>query len=176
MSPKQVLAICGSVREHSANKDLLSAIRLLYPGIIALQLYEGLETLPHFNPDLLPDHIPAAALDFIDRIKTTDAIIISTPEYAMGLPGVLKDAMDWTVAAAAFSGKPVMAITASTSGTKAHASLLGVLEVLEAIMTPDTQLLIPFIKTKVNKEGQITDPATLQQVKTGVQALLQLIA
>ena len=93
----------------------------------------------------------------------------------MGVPGTLKNAIDWTVSSMEFSKKPVALITASLSGEKAHASLLGTLLIIESKMTVDTQLLIPGIKSKIDEQGNITDQLTLGLVNKLIQSLTDLV-
>jgi NAD(P)H-dependent FMN reductase len=92
----------------------------------------------------------------------------------MGVPGTLKNAIDWTVSSMEFSHKPVALITASSLGQKAHASLIETLKVIESDMLPETQLLISFIRTKVNSEG-ITHEETKTQILQLIDALLGLM-
>lgn len=160
----QVLALCGSTRATSVNLQLIRAIgALLRPGI-ALSVYDGLASLPQFNPDMdTPDAVPATVTSFRQQVRAADGILICTPEYAHGIPGSLKNAIDWTVSQASFSGKPVALITAATDGRAAHTSLLEVLHVLEARKADELQLLISFVKTRVDENG-ITDAHLKEQV------------
>jgi chromate reductase len=107
-------------------------------------------------------------------LKEADGILICTPEYAMGVPGSLKNAIDWTVSSMEFSHKPVALITASSSGQKAHYSLLETLRVIESEIPVDSQLLISFVKTKV-KDDKIIDSDTLQQVRKLINSLVKSI-
>ena len=84
----------------------------------------------------------------------------------MGLPGSLKNALDWTVSSSSFSKKPVLALVASSQGEKANQSLIDILNVIEAKVH---SLLIPFAKTKINLEGKITDSQTSSQLKTRLE-------
>ncbi|MGB8193770.1 MAG: NAD(P)H-dependent oxidoreductase [Chitinophagaceae bacterium] len=162
---KKVLAICGSTRATSSNLNLIHAIADLAGETFDLEIFDGLTGLPHFNPDIDHDEPPQAVTEFRQLLKNSDGILICTPEYAMGAPGTLKNALDWTVSSSGFSHKPVALITASLSGIKAHESLLATLQMIEARVTDGTQLLIPFVKTKVNAEHTITDAQTLAQVQ-----------
>jgi chromate reductase len=91
-------------------------------------------------------------------------VIICTPEYAHGVPGSLKNAIDWTVGSAEFSHKPTVLITASTDGRFGHAALLETLRVIEAEGIDELNMVVPFVRTKVSAGGRITDEATLAQV------------
>ena len=176
MNPrKKILAISGSTRKASSNLNLIHAIATLSADIFELQLFEGLSDIPHFNPDLIPDNIPVQVQDFYKQLKAAEGILICTPEYAIGVPGTLKNAIDWTVSAMGFSQKPVALITASTSGAIAHQSLLGTLLIIESRITPDTQLQISAIKTKVNTANEIIQEATLQDVKRLIKGLADMI-
>ncbi len=171
----KILAISGSTRKTSSNLNLIKAIADLASETFTVNIFERLSDLPHFNPDLDNENIPEQVTDFRRQLREADGILICTPEYAIGVPGTLKNAIDWTVSSMEFSKKPVALITASLSGEKAHNSLLGTLLIIEAKMTADTQLLISFIKTKVNDDSKITDKETLNSVTKLIQSLTEII-
>jgi NAD(P)H-dependent FMN reductase len=85
----------------------------------------------------------------------------------MGLPGSLKNLLDWTVSSASFSGKPVLALVASTQGEKAYQSILDILTVIEARVSAQ---LIPFAKAKITGEAVITDNETLAALKSTIHS------
>ncbi len=164
-SKPSILGICGSTRKQSSNLSLLKAIGTIAGDRFTLQLFEGLAALPQFNPDDDTEFAVPQVKAFRDQVAGADGIIVCTPEYAMGVPGSLKNALDWVVSTSSFSGKPVMAITASLSGQKAHLSLLETLRVIEAVVPEQLQLVIPFVKTKVDvTRDTISDAETLRQV------------
>lgn len=173
-----VLAICGSTRESSSNHHLIKAITDLGSDVFEVRVLEGLTDIPHFNPDLdmEPDSAPAVVQAFRAQLAQADAVLICTPEYAIGVPGTLKNAVDWTVSSMHFSGKPVALITAGTSGHKAHQSLLGTLLIIESKISEDAQLVISGVKTKVSAQGVITDEGTLTQVRKLLQSLAAVVA
>ena len=172
---KKVIAICGSTRSASSNLDYIKAIAILAKDQFEIEVFEGLSAIPHFNPDLDNNDPPAAVLAYRNKLKAADGIVICTPEYAMGVPGTLKNAIDWTVSSMEFSHKPVALITASSIGEKAHQSLLGTLKIIEANITEETQLLISFAKTKINMECIITDSATMEAVKKLIRAFTLIV-
>jgi chromate reductase len=101
-----------------------------------------------------------------------------SPEYAFGVPGVLKNALDWTVSSGEFSGKPVVAISASplwSGGDKAHASLLLTLTALGANVPEKGKLMIPTVNKKLNANGDIVDIETMQALKMVLDALARTI-
>lgn len=170
----KILAICGSTRKQSSNLHLISAFAKLASEKFQVELFSDIARLPHFNPDLDSENPPTEISLFREKLKAVDAILISTPEYALGVPGTLKNAIDWTVSSMDFSQKPVALITAGTAGEKAHASLLGTLLIIESRMTEKTQLVISAVKSKMSDEV-ITDEKTALKVQELIDGLTELI-
>ncbi len=162
---KNILAISGSTRLNSTNHNLIKAIAELTKEIFTITVFEGLSALPHFNPDENDTNVPDQVLHFKESLNNADGVIICTPEYAHGVPGTLKNAVDWTVSTSEFLHKPIMLITASTDGQYGHKALLETLRVIEAKDIDQLQLLIPFARTKINGENKITDGKSLEAVK-----------
>lgn len=164
ISKKKILAISGSTRERSTNLNLINAVADLAAEIFDVTVYRGLMLLPPFNPDNDNENAGESVADLRSRLKQADGVLICTPEYAMGVPGTLKNAIDWTVSSADFYHKPTALITASSVGEKGHASLLETLKVIDASITDETQLLISHAKLKVSNEYKIVDEKTLADV------------
>ena len=173
-SRQKILAICGSTRSSSTNLNLIRAIINLCSNNIDIRIFNCLPEIPHFNPDLDNDKPPGEVANFRRELREADGILVCTPEYAMGVPGTLKNAIDWTVSSMEFSHKPVGLITASTAGEKAHHSLMATLRVIEADIPDTSQLLISHVKTKL-KEDSIIDPYTLECVKDLIRSLINVI-
>lgn len=167
-----ILTICGSTRKGSTNELLIDIIADMYRSSTEFVRFEGLSDLPHFNPDLDTETPPPAVAAFRQQLRAADGILVCTPEYAMGVPGSLKNALDWVVSSMEFSGKPVALITASSMGEQAHQSLIRTLLVIESDMPESSRLLIPFVKSKV-RNGKIVDEQTLQEVKEVMRSLLR---
>jgi NAD(P)H-dependent FMN reductase len=161
---KKLAAICGSTKSTSLNLSLIYAIADLTASDFELTVISNIDQIPHFNPQLDNDAPPENVVVFREQLKNADAILICTPEYAMGVPGTLKNAIDWTVSSCEFSHKPTALITASSQGFKGHTSLLETLKVIEANITDQTQLIISYVKTKVSADGFIKDEEAKQQV------------
>ena len=171
---KKIVAISGSTRQNSSNLNLINAIIELSAGQLDISIFNKLTEIPHFNPDLDSDEPLKAVGDFRKALNEAQGVLICTPEYAHGVPGSLKNAIDWTVSSMEFSHKPVALITASSDGKAAHYSLLQTLKVIEANIPNSSQLLISFIKTKI-KDDKIVDATTLKQVQDLIQSLIKTI-
>lgn len=167
---KIILAISGSTREFSTNLNFINAAADLASDRFNVTIYRGLLGLPQFNPDNDNENAGAAVADLRRQLREADGVLICTPEYAMGVPGTLKNAIDWTVSSADFYHKPTALITASSSGEKGHASLLETLKVIDANITDETQLLISHARLKVSNDCKITDDKTLLDVETLLMA------
>ncbi len=135
-------------------------------------VYEGMLALPYFNPDLDKEEtVPVTVSEFRNQIQAADAVLICTPEYVFSLPGVLKNALEWTVSTTVFSDKPAALITASASGQKAAESLELIMRTIGAKFSQDTMLLIQGVKGKVDG-----DEAVLREQLTKLgEALAALI-
>ncbi|HZG01455.1 MAG TPA: NADPH-dependent FMN reductase [Chitinophagales bacterium] len=161
---KKVLTINGSTRKQWTNHALIDAIAELSTTAFSIERFESLMQLPHFNPDDDRENVHGAVSGFRARVRQADGVLICTPEYAAGVPGTLKNALDWCVSTTVFSNKPVALITASSMGERGHASLLETLRIIECHTPDELQLLIPFAKTKIDRTG-IKDPTTLSRVQ-----------
>ena len=129
----KILAISGSLRANSKNTKLLKTA--------GMDIYSELTQLPYFNPDLDTESPPEAVARFRRLLRDADAVLISSPEYAHGVPGVLKNALDWIVSSGEFVDKPVALVNASLTATHAQASLKETLTVMLARIVVDTRSL-----------------------------------
>ncbi len=170
----RILAISGSLRASSTNTALVRAIAAMAPTGMDVTLYDGLGDLPHFSPDLDDEKSPAAVIQLRALLRAADGVLICTPEYAFGVPGSLKNALDWTVSSGDLNEKPVAAISASplySGGDKAHASLLLTLTALGANVPDGGTLIIPGVKGKLDAAGAVSDPATARALGAVLDAL-----
>jgi chromate reductase len=176
MEQKNIFAISGSLRLGSSNHAILRVLGKMMPPYINYSIYKGLSEIPAFDPGLENNEPPAAVTAFRKQVSEADAIIICTPEYAYGVPGALKNALDWTVSSASFSGKPTALITASTGGENAHEALIKILGAIDANLIKEATLLISFVRSKMNGEGNITDGETAGKLKVVFDALMSVVA
>jgi chromate reductase, NAD(P)H dehydrogenase (quinone) len=164
----RILALSGSLRAKSSNTSLLQAMASLAPSHISIMLYAGLDKLPYFNPDLDNDvALPPIVRDFRALIGQMDAVVICSPEYAHGIPGVLKNALDWLVGSLEFPNKIVANINASTRSHYAYDALNEVLKTMSAQIVPEASLTIPIANNRVTEAEMVVDP-TISTLLTSV--------
>ncbi len=166
-----ILAISGSLRSNSAHHAILQFLKDSHPEH-DIVIYGNIESIPNFNPEKDNDAPTAPVTNFRDALGNADAVLICTPEYAYGIPGVLKNALDWTVSSGSFVNKSVGFITASGRGEHAHASLFLVLEALNAKTIEKATLLIPWFRTKMDNNNNIIDMETQQNIRHVLSSLI----
>ena len=174
----RILAISGSLRASSTNTTLVRAIAAMAPEDMEVTIYEGLGDLPHFSPDIDDENAPTPVAHLRASLHGADGVLICTPEYAFGVPGSLKNALDWTVSSGDLNEKPVAALSASPlygGGDKAHASLLLTLTALGAAVPDGATLSIPGVKRKLDADGAVSDPATTRALRSVLDALARAI-
>ena len=150
----RVLAISGSLRRLSTNTALIAAIAKIAPGDVDVVAYTDLAQIPPFNPDIADADAPPSVRALRAAVTTSDAVIISSPEYAHGVPGVLKNALDWLVGSGEFIDKPVAVINASSRATHARASLVETLIMMSASIVSEASITLPL-------DGRPADPPLL---------------
>ena len=170
--PLRVLLISGSLRDGSTNTAALRTARAVAPTEIEAVLYDGMSTLPHFNPD---DDREGAAVDpavgsLRAAIAAADGLLFCTPEYAGALPGSFKNLLEWTVGDASTYRKPVAWINVSgaaapTGGADAHDSLRKVLGYVGAHVVEPACVRIPLARADIGDDGEITDDAIRGQIR-----------
>ena len=170
----RVLAISGSLRAGSSNTALLeSAARLAHAGM-EIAVFTGLGDLPHFNPDLDGEghKAPLAVASMRELVSAADGLIISSPEYAHGIPGSMKNALDWLVSYPDFAGKPVVVWNASAAGgERAQASLVEILTTMSARLLVEASLVEPFLRKRLLPGAELTDDEALLAVRSSLAAL-----
>jgi chromate reductase, NAD(P)H dehydrogenase (quinone) len=156
-----IVGISGSIRSDSSSNVVMRQAAKSFSENVRFTLFERMADIPAFDGAEVE---PEAVLFFKNLIKEADAVLFATPEYAFGIPGALKNAIDWTVGSGDLANKPVGLITASTGGENGHAAFQLVLTAIAAKFDSSTTLLISSIRTKV-KDGEIIHAPTLELVK-----------
>jgi len=142
----RILALSGSLRAASSNTAVLRLAARIAPATVHVELYDGLDQLPYFNPDLdraLDDPaLPRAVRKLRAAIAEADALLISSPEYAHGVSGMFKNALDWLVGGSEMPDKRVALINTSPHATHAIAALAETLRTMSVRLVDDASLSI----------------------------------
>jgi chromate reductase, NAD(P)H dehydrogenase (quinone) len=171
----RLLAISGSLRRASTNTAALEAMARLAPEGVKVLLYRELAKLPPFNPDddveerLKPE--PVETLRAL--VGASDALIIAAPEYAHGVPGALKNALDWLVASETFAGKPIALVNTSPRAFHAQASLRETMATMAARIVPEAFAQLPLGAKPVTVDEILADPANTRRLKEALEALIR---
>jgi chromate reductase, NAD(P)H dehydrogenase (quinone) len=166
--PICILAISGSLRSASSNSVLLRVAASLAPKEIEISIYKGLGDLPHFNPDLDGDIPPSSVANFRRRLREADGVLISSPEYAHGVPGVLKNALDWLVRSGELVDKPVSIIDNLPRGAWALASLKEILTVLTASLSEESSFTLPLTTNNIDESVILSNPDLSLALRSGI--------
>ncbi|MDE1147753.1 MAG: NAD(P)H-dependent oxidoreductase [Azospirillaceae bacterium] len=174
----RILAISGSLRAGSTNTAALRAVKLLAPEGVEVRLYDGLGNLPHYNPDLDDtgqegSPVPPIAQDLRTAVEEADALLIACPEYAHGVPGVMKNALDWLVSGVEFPGKRVALINASPRAAHAQAALREILTTMSAVLVEDACVDVPLLGSTADAAGIAADAVFAEPLRGALAALAQ---
>src|SRR4051812_17980542 len=172
----KILGLSGSLRAQSSNSALLRAAAVLAPEGMELTVWDSqLGELPHFNPDLDGEGStpPPSVAAFRAAVRGCDGVLISCPEYAHGVPGSFKNALDWLVSSGELSKKPVAVLMASPGGAQqAQAALMPTLRVLEARLVFQTSLV--FLRKHLDAQERVADARVAAVVRESLGALAAL--
>lgn len=146
-----IVAISGSLRAHSSNAAMLRAAASVAPRGVEFVFYDGMGELPHFNPDL--DAEGSTPPEPVRRLRElligADAIVISSPEYAHGVPGSFKNLLDWLVSTGELVGKPVALLNAAPAGCEyAQSAILETLRTMNWNVVAEACCVRPFVKRR----------------------------
>jgi NAD(P)H-dependent FMN reductase len=173
----RVLALSGSLRAASSNTRLLQLAIALAPDTMTVTLFRGLGDLPHFNPDLDDDALrPAAVRAFRAAIAAADALLISSPEYAHGVPGTLKNALDWLVSGPEFPAILIGLFAPSPYATHATSSLRDTLVTMSAELLASASVTVPLAGRPADVSALLMEPAVTAPVRLVLNALANDIA
>lgn len=176
--PVRMLAVSGSLRAASSNTALLGATRALAPEGVEITLYDGLATLPHFNPDL--DDLdagtaPPEVANFRALLEASDGVLISSPEYAHGVPGAMKNAIDWVVSSGEIYEKPVALFNASMGATHAYESLAETLKTADADIVWEASVRVGLSTNRIDEAGIVSSPELSGVLRAALAAFARAI-
>jgi NAD(P)H-dependent FMN reductase len=171
----ELLAISGSLRKGSSNSAVLEALSQIAPKSVTVTVYTELGDLPHFNLDLDIEPAPIAVQRFRNGLKHCDGIMISSPEYAHGVPGTLKNALDWVVSSGETVHKRFALINLSAESIHVQASLREILTVMMAVEVVDASIALPLHVRKLDVAGMIADRRITETLCSSISALVSAI-
>lgn len=173
-SMKHLLTVCGSLRASSSNAALLGAATLVAPRDVAVVAFDGLADLPAFNPDIEEGQgsLPNAVVRWRAAIGAADGVLISSPEYAHGIPGALKNALDWAVGGSEMVGKRVAILSASAASRFVHPQLVEVLTVMSATVVPEATIVLDIPRRGATGQQLAADPVLARALEAAVIALI----
>lgn len=168
-----LLTVSGSLRRGSSNAALLTAAALVAPAQVVVTPYTGMDALPAFNPDIEEGNgpLPAAVMRWRAALASADAVLFSSPEYAHGIPGALKNALDWAVGGSEMIGKPVGVLSASAASRFAHPQLVEVLTTMSAAIISDATLVVDIPRRGATAASLAGDAAIAPVLAAAVAAL-----
>jgi chromate reductase len=162
-----ILGFAGSLRQGSYNRALLLAASELAPDGMAIDIFD-LADVPLYNGDVEGDGDPAPVARFKAAIRAADGVLMVTPEYNHGVPGVMKNAVDWASRPpgdAPLGGKPVGIIGASpgiTGSARGQSQLRQAFEFTNSFCMPQPELLVFKAHEKFDAAGKLKDAVTAQ--------------
>jgi chromate reductase len=165
MTPIKVLGFAGSLRRGSYNRALIRAAQALAPAGMSFDVID-LDDIPLYNGDVEAQGDPPSVAAFKSAIAAADGVVIATPEYNHGVPGVMKNAIDWASRpprGAALGGKPVGLIGASpgmTGSARGQSQLRQAFEFTNSYCMPQPEILVYRAHEKFDAAGQLTDETT----------------
>ncbi|MBF6296910.1 NAD(P)H-dependent oxidoreductase [Nocardia amamiensis] len=180
MSNTRILALVGSLRAASVNRQLAEAAAQTAPEGVEVTLYEGLADIPFYNEDIdVPGSVPAAAQALRDAVADADGLLLVTPEYNGTLSAVLKNAIDWTsrpYGSGAITGKPTAVVSASISPNAAqwaHGDAVKALGVAGAKVVESAHLHFGVIGERFASSHPRDDAEALTGLASSVRELVE---
>ncbi len=179
-APYRILGMSGSLRAHAYSTAVLTALAAA-SARDAVYDYADIGALPHFNQDLYVEPLPVAIAHFRSLIAAADGLVISSPEYNHGIPGVLKNALDWASRphnASPLKGKPVLIITSSaafTGGVRAQYQIREALVSALARPVATPEIVVGGVAAKI-VDGQFTDSTSIEFALKGLADMVAEIA
>ncbi|MDB6079285.1 MAG: NADPH-dependent reductase [Akkermansiaceae bacterium] len=168
----KILAISGSLRAVSINSAFLRAAARIAPAGVVVEVFPSLGELPLFNPDL-ESSPPDSVVDFRSRVAEADALLIATPEYAHGITGVMKNALDWLVSFEPFAYKPVSVVNTSPTAHHADAALREILRTMSANLVGEASATIPLLGSRLDEEGMVAAPWVVEAIQEVLRELCE---
>lgn len=171
----RILAISGSLRAASSNSRLIAALTRLAPPGVDVVVYGGLNDLPNFNPDLDAAGPPEPVLALRRLVGETAGLVICSPEYAHGVAGAMKNALDWLVPSLEFPETPVALINAAPHAIHAQAHIRETLSMMNARFVEDACIAVPLQGRPLTPDEIAADPELGAALRRALTAFAQAL-
>lgn len=162
-----ILALSGSLRRASYNSVALEALHALAPESVEIEIFGGVGDIPLFNPDL-EENLPPAVTALKTALARADGLILASPEYAHGISGVMKNALDWLVSGEEFVNLPVALINTSPRASNAQAALREVVTTMSGIIVDEACVAVPLLGSGLDTGGVLANPAISASLREGL--------
>jgi NAD(P)H-dependent FMN reductase len=166
-----VLAVSGSLRAASINSAFCRVAAQLAVAPLRISVYSRLGDLPLFNPDL-ESSPPSSVQDFRFAVGRADAVLLASPEYAHGISGVMKNALDWLVSYEGTVYKPIALINTSPRAHHAYEAMREILRTISTTLIESASVSIPLLGSCITEEAMLAAP----EVRHAIQSVLAAIA
>lgn len=170
-----VLAISGSLRAESINSAFCRTAARLAPPSLHVTVFSGLGGLPLFNPDLEASP-PAAVQEFRAAVARSRALLIASPEYAHGISGVMKNALDWLVSFEGVVYKPIALVNTSPRAQHAYSALREVLQTMSTRIVDEASASLPLLGACTTEEQMLASAEVSQAIRDALAALASHLA
>jgi chromate reductase len=166
----RVLAISGSLRAASINSAFCRAAARLAPPDIRVDVYSGMAVLPLFNPDLEPTP-PDEVVRLREAVAGAGALLIASPEYAHGITGAMKNALDWLVSFEGAVGKRVALVNTSPRSHHARDSLAEILQTMSMVPVDGASISVPLLGYCRTEDEMLRSPEVRRAIEQIFAAL-----
>lgn len=174
MERLRLLALSGSLRQYSYNTAALHALKLLAPADIDIVI-GSIATLPLFNPDRENEHVAAVA-ELKASLQLADGLIIASPEYAHGVSGPMKNALDWLVSGEEFPYIAIMLVNTSPRAHHAQDALREILMTMSGNIVEAASLAIPLLGSQLDPEGILANEEISDVMRRGLSRFSEYIS
>jgi len=173
MDELRLLALSGSLRDRSYNTAAIQALKVLAPEDVSIRI-GNIASLPLFNPDREDEAIPAV-MALKHELKASHGLIIASPEYAHGVSGPLKNALDWLVSGDEFPSMPVMLVNTSPRAHHALAALREILVTMAGYLVEDAHVTLPLLGSHLDTGGILASQEIRVALGNGVNCFCEEI-
>jgi chromate reductase len=174
MKYRKILALSGSLRKASYNTAAIEVVKILAPEHIDVVI-GNIADLPLFNPEREGEWIPALE-QLKSNLAQASGLIIASPEYAHGISGPMKNALDWLVSGFEFPHKPIMLINTSPRASHAQESLREVLVTMSGVIVESACVSVPLLSSGLDKKGILANPKLSADLNAGLMEFCSYIS